>query len=184
MSGNVQKDYNALLFGVQRSVRYHDRREGFFRWCHTFVMFSAVVFGSATAVTFGAEIGESLPLWVRLLPAMLMTLFSAVDLVVRVSDKAHLHAGLRRQFIDLERQLIVRRREAPLDDLVSEITDKRLQIEATEPPVLKVLDTLCHNELMRANGHERKDEVPVNWLQRLCAQFFDVAEASLYSTKH
>ncbi len=56
--------------------------------------------------------------------------------------------------------------------LVKTATLERLEIEADEPPIKRVLDTLCHNELARAIG-EPSQEKPVRFLQRLFANFFD-----------
>ena len=43
------------------------------------------------------------------------------------------------------------------------ITEKRLELETTEPPALRALDTICHNELLRAVGYGRKEEVVDNY---------------------
>ena len=173
-----ENDFHRLLFGVRRSVRYHARRERFYDSFHQVVVFMALVFGSTTLAAFGAALGAGWPLWLKLLPAALTTLFSALDLVVGSVRKARRHADLVRQFTELERQLEAGR-EAPSAALLAEVTDRRLQIEATEPPVLRVLDTLCHNELLRAMGYPRERQVRVGPLQRVCAPLFDVAEHRL-----
>jgi hypothetical protein len=36
------------------------------------------------------------------------------------------------------------------------IVAQRLDIEACEPPILRVLDSICHNEMMRALGYASK----------------------------
>ena len=180
MSENIQKDFDKLLFGVRRSVRYHSRRQGFYRNCHTLVMVSALLSGSATAVAFGTAVSEGLSLWVKLTPAMIITVLSAFDLVLRFSDKSYLHADLCSKFIELERQLEAGRSSLS-HELVEKVTDQRLTIETNEPPVLKVLDTLCHNELMRAMGYEKERLIKVGFWQRLFAQLFDLREESLYT---
>ena len=78
---------------------------------------------------------------------------------MRFSDKACLHADLYRRFIDLECQLVA----GPSAELVKSVTERRLAIEATEPPVLKVLDTLMHNELKRANGDKKSEQIEVSF---------------------
>ncbi len=83
------------------------------------------------------------------MPAALITVLSGATLVVGTVRKAQLHADLMRQFVELERQLEIGR-STPSKALITQITDERLAIEATEPQVLKVLDTLCHNKLLRA----------------------------------
>ena len=174
-------EYRNLLFGVQRSVRYHNRRRGFYERCHTLIVFFGVVGGSATIGAFGAAVTEDLPLWVKLLPAFLTTLLSAWDLVVGNSRKAWQHADLARQFINLEQRLVADR-AAPsdeLDKIVTDITVQRLVIESTEPPILQVLNILCDNELRRAMGYPRKEDAPVSFFQRMCASFFDFRERTI-----
>ena len=51
----------------------------------------------------------------------------------------------------------------------------RLTIEADEPPVLRALDVLCHNEMCRADG--RLDDIyDLPWWQRIAANVFDLGE--------
>ena len=177
---DLKREHHNLLFGVRRSVRYHLRRRAFYERLHAGVLFLALVFGSATIATFGAELGKDWPLWVKLLPAALTSVLSAADLVVGSSRKAWLHSDLARKFFDLERE-IERARWQVTEELVIEITDRRLAIEADEPPVLRVLDTLCHNELMRAMGYPRDQEIRVDFVQRLFANFFEFREATLHA---
>lgn len=179
MNDDVQQMYDDLLFGVRLSVRYHSRRQGFYRNCHTVVTVTALLAGSTTAVAFGTAISGDLPLWLKLVPAMMITVFSAFDLVFRFSDKSCQHADLCRKFIDLERQL-EEGRFAPDAALIKKATAQRLAIEATEPPVLKVLGTLVHNELLRAMGYKKSRQKKVGFWQRLFAPYFDLGEESLY----
>jgi hypothetical protein len=51
---------------------------------------------------------------------------------------------------------------------------KRLEIEANEPPVKRVLDSLCHNDLCRAMGCAPDQFVQVKLYQRMFAQFVDI----------
>lgn len=177
---DLQKQHHDLLFGIRRSIRYHSRRQGFFRNCHTLVMLIALLFGTTAVVTFLTEIAASWPLWVKLSPAVLVSIFTALDLVIRFNDKAWLHADFVRRFTDLEIQL--QRPNQTLDsDIIDSITEKRLELEVHEPPVLRVLDTLCHNELLRAMGYEKTMQIKVGFFQRILAQFFDVGEHRLYS---
>ena len=167
-----------LLWGVRRSVRYHDRRHGFHERFHAAVIFFAMVGGSATVVAFGTAIGESLPLELRLLPAALVTVLSAIDLVVGTMRKAWLHADLKRRFIEIERDALRAGADAP-DEVLLELEARRLQVETDEPPVLRVLDAICHNELLRAEGYPRDRQVPIGFWQRRFAQFFDFREHRL-----
>ncbi len=175
---DVSQEHHKLLFGIRRSVRYHDRRRGFYEQFHQIVLFFGLLLGSATIGLFAGESGSDWPLSVKLLPAVIVTILSAVDLVVRSSQKAWLHADLCRKFTELEIRL---QSKDALDSeaLITEITQERLRIEATEPPNLRVLDTLCHNELLRAMGYVSDQQVRVNFMQRWLAHFFDFREHTL-----
>lgn len=175
---NCHDDYHALLFGVRRSVRYHNRRRRFYAAFHKSQVFLSLVLASATMMAFAGAIGGEWPLWAKTLPAALVSVWAAVDLVFGSVDKTWLHADLERQFIELERQLEAARNN-PTAELIAEVTDRRLDIERQEPPVLRVLDTLCYNELVHAMGYEAEQEKQVSFLQRLFANFFDFGDHRL-----
>ena len=179
MNKSVEEKFQDLLWGVQRSIRYHSRRQGFFKRCHTLVMLMALLAGSATIATFGSILGEDLPLAVKLMPAALITLSSALDMVIGFSEQAWCHADFMRQFIDLERRLN-KMGDNPSEEKLAEVQADRLIIETREPPVLKVLDTLAHNELSRARGLGSKGQIKVSWLQRLLAPLTDFREHTLH----
>ena len=164
--------YWGLLFGVRRSVRYHNRRRGFYERFHGFVLLMAVAAGSTTIAAFGSELTAALPTAVKLLAAATVTLLALLDLVVGSMRKAWLHADLARRFIALEQKLVAHQAEPTAAALV-DIERDRLEIEADEPPIRRVLDTLCHNELWRAMGYPESEMVPVSFLQRLFANYFD-----------
>ena len=70
---------------------------------------------------------------------------------------ARKHNDLAREFIALEQEAI-----APdATDRLSQIRNQRLSIEADEPPIYRVLDTICHNEVMRSLGHQDEDLIKV-----------------------
>ena len=182
MNKSVEEKFQVLLWGVQRSIRYHSRRQGFFKRCHTLVMLVAVLAGAATIATFGSVLGEDLPLTVKLMPAALITVFSALDVVIGFSGQAWRHADFVRQFTELEQRLGAMGDNPPEEEVVAVQAD-RLTIETMEPPVLKVLDTLAHNELLRAEGRDSKDQIKVSWFQRLLAPVVDFREHTLYKDR-
>ena len=55
----------------------------------------------------------------------------------------------------------------------AELKARRLQIEATEPPILRVLDAMCHNELLTALGGDEGQRARVTRLQRWLANWAD-----------
>lgn len=162
--------WHNLLFGVRRSIRYHARRRMFFDRYRQFTSAMGVIFGSATIFTLLNDVSPMSPA----IAAAVVTVFFAIDLVVGSAAKARLHDDLCRRFIDLERQmeLAVGRDGQSL----AQFTAARLEIEADEPPVHRVLDLMCHNELLHAMGYERKQFVRIRPYQRWLAPFFDVQD--------
>lgn len=172
---DLDRAHHELLFGVRRSVRYHMRRVSSLDGFHGFVIFMAFVLSLATIAILGTELA---PGW-KLLPAALTSLLVAVDLLIGSSRKARQHADLARRFIELERKMVVGQADMT-DATIAEWKDQRLQIELKEAPILRVLDTLCHNELLRAMGYEPERYIPVRWWQRFFAQFIDLREDLLH----
>ena len=127
---------------------------------------------------FRTELATYFPSWAPIVPPLLVTLVASLDLIVGFSHKARTHTDFIRQFTDLERKLVAP--DGEQDTTVALVHGEVLELEATEPPVLQVLDTLCHNELLRAMGHSREYQVPVGIIQRRFAQFFDLNAHTLH----
>jgi hypothetical protein len=167
----MSDEWYSLLFGIRRSIRYHSRREAFFAKCHRVNAFVTVIFGSAAVVAAGDAVKPHISAFVALLPAIIVTVFGAIDLILGFADSARLHADLRRRFIEIESCMVGNESEGVL----KKCTRQRLEIEASEPPKKHALDVLCHNELMLAEGYDINDPEDVrdfrqvDWLQRLTA---------------
>lgn len=148
-----------LLFGIRRSIRYHDRRRGFFERMHQVT--GALTILLAGSVIFEAA-GESSPFWLQLI-GVCAAILAAFDMVVGYAKHGTLHADLKQRYVDLEREM-----------LGCEVAQcqygafqaKRLEIERDEPPIYRALDILCHNELMVAEG-SNKPPYPVGWFKTL-----------------
>jgi hypothetical protein len=176
MTSDKLKDArHKLLFGVRRSVRYHSRRRQFFDRYRLFTNAVAVIFGSATIVAVLSAVGKEY----TVAAAALVTIFSAVDLVVASSRMARLHEDLYRRSIDLEKRILSISEDQFSEEHLNKFTTMRLDIEVDEPPIKRVLDCICHNELARALGYGRDQFVEVKWYQRLVAQLFDIQEHRL-----
>ena len=172
--GGKTKRVSSLLWGVRRSVRYHDRRQGFFERWHVLVMLMALLGGSTTIAAFGSNLLESWPPLLKFLPAALITVFSAADLAIGFAAKAALYGELKRRFIRLERELLPLGHDPdPPEDEINRLWQERLAIEADEPPVLFALNTICHNELLRAEGRDEKGLRQIPLLTRWLAPFCD-----------
>lgn len=166
----LDKQIFKLLFGVERSKRYHNERRKFYDGWHKFTATIGVIFGSATILTV---LTETLGQVYTIAAAAIVTIFSIIDLVVGTAEKARLHYDLAKQFIALEKDIISE--QAPTETDLANWTTQRLEIEADESPRKKVLNMMMHNELMRAKGYERNhpDYVKIAWSQRALAHFID-----------
>lgn len=162
-----------ILFGVRRSVRYHNRRRAFFEGWVIFTNAVSVIFGSAAMWVFWSKTDPALGVYA----AMVVTFFSAVSLVVGASQCARLHSDLARRFFLLEKEM------ALADDVPEELrrvwTAKRLDIEADEPAILRVVDVMCHNELAQAMGIGNDHQYHVPWYLHLTGHFTNWFEAHI-----
>jgi hypothetical protein len=172
--GDLPTRCHDLLFGVRRSIRYHTRRRRFFDRWNLVTNALAVIFGSTT-------IGGVVKGWdtLAITAGAIVTFFSAVNLVVGTVRMARLHEDLAKKFVDLEKELVL---AGEHDEQAHRgFCAKRLEVERDEPPVLRVLDSICHNELLRAMGYDRSHYVEITWYQRLLAQFVDIREHAISS---
>ena len=147
----------------------------FFDRFHKTSTFLSALSGTATLASVLARAG---PEW-TLTFAAAVAVFSVIDLVVGTAPLARLHNDLAKRFIELEKDII--RSKDATDVSVSVFTAQRLDIEADEPPPLKVLDSICHNELLRAMGYDKTEFVEIKWYQRLFSQFIDIREHKIQS---
>lgn len=158
-------EYDVLLFGVRRSIRYHSRRQAFFEGVNRWTNFLLLLFGSGTV----ALAVQDRPSWILGL-GLGVALVSSLKLVFAFAVKATQHAQFVRDFTLLEKRL----RADDSEETVMAVTQERLDLEALEPPVMQVLDVLCHNDLLRAMGYaDEKEQVAVTWWQRRTAHFFN-----------
>jgi hypothetical protein len=165
---NIEGELSDLLFGVRRSVLYHNRRRSFYENLRNIKNILSVIFGSATFFAVLGNAGKAF----ALTAAAIVTILSTIDLVVGASNKARLHSDLVKRFIQLEKSIIGT--QEPTEDNLREWTQERLEIEMDEPPKLQVLDSVCHNDLCRAMGHDQSEFVTVRPVQRLFAHIIDI----------
>ncbi len=166
---NVDDDKHDLLFGVRRSVRYHNRRRQFFESFNTVVTALSLVFSSATV--YGVLKEQEL----AMIAGSLVTILTAFNLVIGSAKKASLHHDLSRRFLALEKKML----SQPDIESMKLWIEERLDIEADEPPALRVLNSICHNELARAMGYSKEYLTNITWYQRIFSNFFDVREHAI-----
>ncbi|SRR6266545_1516483 len=164
----IKDDLHALLFDVQRSIRYHSCRQSFFERLLTLTQIITVLFGSATFFAVLANTGKAF----QLIAAAVVTLFSTINLVVSPTRKSQLHDGLAKRFIDLESAIIGE--EAITEQMMRSFKQKLLAIERDEPPILRTLDSLCHNQLLKAEGYGEEYFVIVKPYQRWLCNILDI----------
>lgn len=183
MSNDAHDPFDGLLFDVRRSVRYHDKREGVFLNVRNTVDFTVFLLGSTAALLFTETFGSGVPIKIKVLVPLVAVIGTGITLVLQVGAKAILHNSLKRRFIALERKLIACGQSAKKKEL-KRLQMERLAIESDEPPTLRVLDTICHNELIYSMGSEHRNRmVEVSVLQRLFSPFFDYRPKTLYSAQ-
>ncbi|ONR83108.1 hypothetical protein A8E19_35045 [Burkholderia cenocepacia] len=173
---NLDLQWHNQLFDIRRSIRYHNRRRAFFDRLDQMTNMLSVIFGS-TAV-YGVL--EQQYKAVALVAAGLVTVLSAINLVVGSSQRARAHADFARQFIGLEKRMAL---SVPDESVLLAVRSERLTIEAEEPPALHVLNVMCHNEQMRAMGYADDQLAKVGFWQRMFSQLFDFQEHALRSSK-
>ncbi|MDA8375633.1 MAG: hypothetical protein M0Z50_00905 [Planctomycetia bacterium] len=163
----MDHDWHSLLFGVRRSVRYHERRAAFFSRLDTLnglISLSAGTSVAATAISGHPVVAFS--------AGTIVALSNVINVMIGSSRMAALHRELRGRFIGLERQMVL---SAMTAENFQRFTDERLRIESEEPPVIGALDALCHNEEARAEGNVSCVR-PVSWWQRMGSQFLDYTD--------
>ena len=148
----MNKDETAveLLFGIQRSVRYHDHRIAHFDILHKITNVLTILLSGIVILELS---GRDSPPWIKFLAAF-SAVMSAFDLVVGYGHRANQHRDFKRRYCALEREL--GRVNSQFD--IEGIRGERLAIEAEEPPIFRALDAMCHNELLTAHGYSRLDD--------------------------
>ena len=163
-----------VLFGARKSIRYHQRRRAFFEGMHAIAVALQVIAGSsavAAVVTKATALAASL--------AAAAAVLAALDLAFGVTRRATKHASLAQQFAQLEREIVPHEHDKSVDaTTVASFRQSRLEVEEHEPPKLRVIDILCHNELVTSTY--RHDKIyPIGLVWRCIGHFIDVEVADI-----
>ncbi|MCY3606572.1 MAG: hypothetical protein OXH45_12570 [Gammaproteobacteria bacterium] len=178
MNQSLSTQHHDLLFGVRKSVRYHEKREGFFTNVQNIASFVSILSSSAAALIITNFIATGWPALGKVLIPLAGALFSSISLAWRAPSRAAEHKSLKQRFISLERKLIACRRN-PAEEDIENLTRERLLIEMEEPPVLEVLEAICYNEITHSMGLSRQSMVTVGRWQRAFSSLFDVRAEKL-----
>jgi hypothetical protein len=166
---DLDRAWHGFHFDIRRSIRYHNRRRVHFDRLDRLTNMVSIVFGSAAVFGVLEHRYQAL----ALTAAAIVTVVSAINLVMGSSMRARDHAEFARRFVLLEKEIVA---SAPDAETLKQLTAKRLDIEVDEPPVLRVLDCLCHNEEMRAQGYPKEQLANIRWWQALLSPLIDVRE--------
>lgn len=162
MIEKLDNDNYNLLFSIRRSVRYHIHRRRFYEAWNRITILVALIGGSSSVVT---TIGSYGPEYMRLLLPIVVSIVAAFDLAVGSTTKlAGNHGELAQRFIELEKVYSKGKNltESEFEDAVNQ----RLRIEASEPTPLRLLDAMCHYEILKSYG-DKKDHPKIPWYRRI-----------------
>ena len=146
---DVEKKVDKLLFGVDKSIRYHQRRRGFYDTLHKIVMFSVIIGGSSVVAFFVSDSDSNLGGYI----GSAVAIFATLDLVFNLSHRARDHEMLYRRFGQLS--ACIQTSEHNPESYTVWLKE-RIDIEADEPPLYYALEADCDNETRRAWGRDKK----------------------------
>lgn len=162
--------FDDLLFHVHCSIKYHARRRRFFENVNNMALFVAFLFSTATMSSLlDIPAGASgLVAFLGELPAVATSVLIGLSLVGRVGTKANDHNDLKRRFIRLQQRLERDRGEVD-EAIVGRLVEERLAIEADEPPINRVVQARCYNEVVKSlNTVQDTDKrfIKIRWRHR------------------
>ena len=156
------------LFGVRKSVRYHQRRQAFHEWWNTVIIALSFACSASAMAEWSAE-------WRQLLIGATSFLLM-LNWVVGLTRRANAHAKLGQRFASLEQDMVPFEKNRDLEAENEErFRRRRLEIEADEPAKMRVMDILCHNELCEA-AYPDHSIYPVAAWRRWLGHFIDIGE--------
>lgn len=165
MAQNLGELWHDLEFDIRRSIRYHERRRAFFSASNKTSEAASVLFGSGAVLSI---LQDWQPALITL--TLVVTGLSTLNLVFGTVGVSYAHADLGKRFIDLQRKVFTAQMT---EESYREFIDERLSIERDEPPIKRVVDLMCHNEMVYAGGYGESEFVKIPWYRRLTAHFIN-----------
>ena len=170
-SDQIHEQHYKLLFAARRSVRYHMHRQRFLDRISKWGSALTAIFGSATVMSLLADQGEGDR---SQYVAAATAVFAALELVFGPARSARYHNELAREFIALEQEALRVGSTSTTAESLLGLQIRRLDIEAKEPPIYRVLDVICNDEVAKAFGHPEEHRSNVTWFQRLFKNIVDI----------
>jgi hypothetical protein len=180
---NLSDEKYNFLFDIRRAIRYHERRKSFFYRVQNIASFFTIIM--AGVVIMDAVKKGVTPEWMVYV-GVSAALLSALDLVIGFSRRAEIHSQLREKFAELEIDIVI---GPPIGDVWIDYQKRRLFIEKDEPATYFIIDGLCRNELLIADGFSPKDKkeakhfAKINFFQRITAQIWPWENAIHFEPK-
>lgn len=168
------KKHHHLLFDVRRSIRYHQRRRRYFDGRSRFTNATPIILGSTVV---GSIISNSIGIGILSIALALVVGFVIWDVVTGTVMMSRLHWDLAKRFIALEKHLIGMK--DPEEDEIIEATGIYLDIEADEPPILRVLNILCFNEVVLGEGYPVTELYHVPLYKKIFSHLINLGDASI-----
>jgi hypothetical protein len=157
-----------LLFEVDKSLRYHQRRRAHFERWHRWSMLAIALLGSAAVAKWENSIAL-LDIPANAILGLLTAMIGALDLVYAPAIRAGEHERLHRRFTELA--IAIKRCVQPTELDLSKWEAERLIIEADEPPIFWAVDADCFNETARLLGQTKEPFNIVGWWRRPLKHF-------------
>lgn len=159
-----------VSFDIQRNIRYHERRMGYFNRLNKTITFIVLALGSGTAVT---SLLASVSHYFPMVFGVVTTVLAAFDLVIGTGNLSSTHKEFKSKYLSLSIDLL------SLGDKVThkaldQIEIKIKQLEADEPPVMPMVNILAENDVTQAIYPKKKATEhikPVAWFKRKTANF-------------
>ncbi|NCT71482.1 MAG: hypothetical protein GXC75_11090 [Xanthomonadaceae bacterium] len=158
-------------WAIDASVRYHERRQAFYERTDSLVNALNLIIGSGAVLA----IIQSAPSWVVVVSSATVAILSLINLTMRSSAMASLHAQLKQRYIGvlirLEKLEGPKVSEESFRKELRRLREARLLIEVEEPTIFRVVHVLAHNELLMAQGYDNSHMWHVPWYKALSANW-------------
>lgn len=160
---NLESRWDELLFHVDRSIRYNDRRSSFWGWLDRMTNAINLIFSSGVLLALLKNNTD-----MSAMSAALVTVMTATSLVWGFGRMEMRHHSLASRYRDIEADM---RSSEPSEDELRLAIRARLAAEKDEPPAKMVLNDMCHNETVIALGRSEAYLVEIPLIKRMFAHW-------------